>query len=120
VAFQLRDDLLGAFGDASLTGKPVGDDLREGKPTPLLATARRLARPDQLAVLARAGCADLGDDELAAMQVALVETGAAAAIEAEIGSLTAGALAALDRLPLVGGADAALRDLAHFVAYRTH
>jgi geranylgeranyl diphosphate synthase type I len=120
VAFQLRDDLLGAFGDATVTGKPVGDDLREGKPTPLLAAARRLADHAQVAVLERAGCADLGDDELAAMQAILVETGAAAAIEAEIDSLTAGALAALDRLELVGGACDALRDLAHFVAYRTH
>ncbi|MFN3217395.1 MAG: polyprenyl synthetase family protein [Acidimicrobiales bacterium] len=120
VAFQLRDDLLGAFGDATVTGKPVGDDLREGKPTPLLAAARRLADPAQLAVLQRAGCPDLGDDELAAMQAILVETGAAAAIETEIDSLTTGALAALDRLELVGGAGDALRDLAHFVAYRTH
>ena len=39
-AFQLRDDLLGAFGDEDLTGKPVGGDLREGKPTALLAIAR--------------------------------------------------------------------------------
>src|SRR6476646_9297523 len=39
-AFQLRDDVLGAFGESEVTGKPVGDDLREGKPTPLLALAR--------------------------------------------------------------------------------
>ena len=48
-AFQLRDDVLGAFGDDRITGKPVGDDLREGKPTPLLAMAtgprRRRPRP---------------------------------------------------------------------------
>ena len=42
-AFQLRDDMLGAFGDERVTGKPVGDDLREGKPTPLLALATQRA-----------------------------------------------------------------------------
>jgi hypothetical protein len=34
-AFQMRDDVMGAFGDEAVTGKPVGGDLREGKPTPL-------------------------------------------------------------------------------------
>ena len=63
-AFQLRDDVLGAFGESALTGKPVGDDLREGKPTPLLAiaasrgrsAARRAARP--------VGAPDLDEDEV--------------------------------------------------------
>src|SRR5215207_7014987 len=54
-AFQLRDDMLGAFGDERLTGKPVGDDLREGKPTPLLAIATARASARQREVLARVG-----------------------------------------------------------------
>lgn len=40
IAFQLRDDLLGVFGDSTVTGKPSGDDLREGKRTVLVALAR--------------------------------------------------------------------------------
>ncbi|MFM8688366.1 MAG: polyprenyl synthetase family protein, partial [Acidimicrobiaceae bacterium] len=52
-AFQMRDDVLGAFGDSSssLTGKPIGDDLREGKPTPLLAMACERATVAQRKVL---------------------------------------------------------------------
>ncbi|MGC7299746.1 polyprenyl synthetase family protein, partial [Mycobacteroides abscessus subsp. massiliense] len=44
IAFQLRDDVLGVFGDPKVTGKPAGDDLRSGKRTVLLAEALRLAR----------------------------------------------------------------------------
>jgi geranylgeranyl diphosphate synthase, type I len=44
-AFQLRDDLLGVYGDPAVTGKPAGDDLRTRKPTALLMTADRLATP---------------------------------------------------------------------------
>ena len=44
-AFQLRDDLLGVYGDPAVTGKPAGDDLRTGKPTALLMLARQLATP---------------------------------------------------------------------------
>src|SRR5882724_3424205 len=51
-AFQLRDDLLGAYGDPVVTGKPGGDDLRTGKPTALLMIARELATAEQLAELA--------------------------------------------------------------------
>ena len=47
-AFQLRDDLLGVYGDPAATGKPAGDDLRTGKPTALLMLARQLATPAQL------------------------------------------------------------------------
>jgi geranylgeranyl diphosphate synthase type I len=119
VAFQLRDDVLGAFGDSAVTGKPVGDDLREGKPTPLLASARSLATPSQAKVLERAGARDMSETELEELQEVMVATGAVAAIEDEITSLTNTALSVLEDLPLVGGADAALAQLANFVAYRT-
>ncbi|CAM5239285.1 polyprenyl synthetase family protein [Streptomyces californicus] len=75
-AFQLRDDLLGAFGDPAVTGKPSGDDIRDGKPTYLLAVAR--ARADAAgdrrapAVLDRAvGYPGLGDDDLAEVRSVL-------------------------------------------------
>ena len=54
-AFQIRDDVMGAFGDEAVTGKPVGGDLREGKPTPLLARAVHAATPAQRAVLDEVG-----------------------------------------------------------------
>lgn len=120
VAFQLRDDVLGAFGDSSVTGKPVGDDLREGKPTPLLATARHLATPAQSEALARAGARDMSADELGDLQQAMIDTGAVEIIEAEISALTREALAVLQTTKLVGGAHEALRDLAQFVAFRSH
>jgi geranylgeranyl diphosphate synthase type I len=50
-AFQLRDDLLGVFGDPAVTGKPAGDDLREGKHTLLTALAMHGADAEQAAIL---------------------------------------------------------------------
>ena len=47
IAFQLRDDLLGVFGDSTKTGKPSGEDLREGKRTQLLADALEHLRPSE-------------------------------------------------------------------------
>lgn len=120
VAFQLRDDVLGAFGDTELTGKPVGDDLREGKPTPLLAMARDLATPAQAAVLAHTGDQDMDASQLAAVQAVMIETGAVDRIESEIAELTDEALVALDAMELAGGAEDALRELATFVAFREH
>ena len=49
IAFQLRDDLLGVFGDPEVTGKPSGDDLREGKRTVLVAIARERSPPGRAA-----------------------------------------------------------------------
>jgi geranylgeranyl diphosphate synthase type I len=117
-AFQMRDDVLGAFGDQSLTGKPVGDDLREGKPTVLLALATRAATPAQTTLLARVGKRDLGADEVAAIQQVLIDTGALGELEEMIDGFAHDALDALDQAPLSDDARKALTELAHYVAWR--
>lgn len=117
-AFQLRDDVLGAFGESEITGKPVGDDLREGKPTPLLAAASRRADAAQLRVLGRIGQPDLSDDEVAAVQDVLQATGAVEVIEGDIERLTTSALDAIARADITEPARTALIDLARFVAWR--
>jgi geranylgeranyl diphosphate synthase, type I len=117
-AFQLRDDILGAFGEGTVIGKPVGDDLREGKPTPLLAAASGAADPDQRAVLARIGEPDLSDDEVLAIQGALRDTGAVDEIERQIERLSTDAIAAIEQAAITEEARTALVDLAHFVAWR--
>lgn len=117
-AFQLRDDLLGAFGDDAVTGKPVGDDLREGKPTPLLAIATARATSAQASVLEGIGRRDLSSDEVVGIQTVLSSTGAVDAIEATIDELTTTAIAAISEVPITGDARGALVELAHFVAWR--
>lgn len=117
-AFQMRDDVMGAFGDIELTGKPVGGDLREGKPTPLLARAVTAADDRQRAVLDRVGAVDLTDDEVAAIQQVIVDTGALDALEAHIAALTVAAVASLDRLDLAGDARTELTALADYVSRR--
>jgi geranylgeranyl diphosphate synthase type I len=117
-AFQLRDDLLGAFGDPEATGKPVGDDLREGKPTPLLAIARERADAAQARVLAEVGSPTLDAADLVAIQAALRATGAPAQVEQRIRALTDEAIAAADRVPITEEARRQLVDLAIYVAFR--
>lgn len=117
-AFQLRDDLLGAFGDEARTGKPVGDDLREGKPTPLLAVASAAASRSQRAVLALVGSAEIDGRDIGAIQQVLFDTGAVGEIESRIDSLAATAIAAIESAPIVPEARSALVELAHYVAWR--
>ena len=117
-AFQMRDDLLGVFGDPAVTGKPVGDDLREGKLTPLLAAATAAADRSQATVLERVGEPDLDTAGIAAIQSVLVATGAVDEVERAIDDRVVEALTVLDTMPISRSAQAALGDLARFVAWR--
>ena len=117
-AFQLRDDLLGVFGDEDVTGKPVGEDLREGKPTLLYAMAVEQASEADAGVLARYGAADLDDDEVAALQDVLLSSGAVETVEGNIDRLVAEAVEAIDGAGLTGEAHEALVELAYYVAGR--
>lgn len=117
-AFQMRDDVLGAFGETEVTGKPVGDDLREGKPTPLLARACERASPSQMAVLDRVGRDELDDDTVREVQDVIVATGALGDMEATIARLTHDAVAALDHIPFDTHVKTHLVELAEFVSHR--
>jgi geranylgeranyl diphosphate synthase type I len=117
-AFQLRDDVLGVFGDERRTGKPVGEDLREGKPTPLVAAAFACADTDQRRRLGRLGSGALTAGDVADLQAVLVESGALAQVERSIERLVAEALAALDETPVTDEARVALQELATYAAWR--
>lgn len=117
-AFQMRDDVMGAFGDTDATGKPVGGDLLEGKPTPMLARALEAATPAQRAVLDQVGRLDLTDHDVADIQQAIVDTGALADLEATIAARTAEATDAIARAPIDDVARQELLDLAVFVSQR--
>jgi geranylgeranyl diphosphate synthase, type I len=117
-AFQMRDDILGVFGDASITGKPVGDDLREGKLTPLVAAAAARATGSAARTLDRLGDADLDDAEIAALQEVLVDTGAVDQVERSIERHVEQALDALSDAPIAPEARRALEELTAFVAWR--
>ncbi len=123
VAFQLRDDLLGVFGDSTVTGKPVGDDVREGKRTPLMAVAIGLARAagNTDAVRRLRSClsgSHVTDHALADLRELLHDLGAVRVVEERISTLTSSALHALDRARMTESARVNLRRLATLVAAR--
>ncbi|AXE39220.1 polyprenyl synthetase family protein [Acidipropionibacterium virtanenii] len=84
-AFQFRDDLLGVFGDAGITGKPAGDDIREGKRTMLVAHAMSASTPDDARTLdSLLGRPDLDDSDIATARRIIESSGARAGVEADI------------------------------------
>jgi geranylgeranyl diphosphate synthase type I len=112
-AFQLRDDVLGVFGDPSQTGKPAGDDLREGKRTALVALALESASPAQSAAVRRhLGDPHLADDGVATLRTVLRDTGALATVEQMVEQLMDEALQALEAAPVDSGARQVLHELA--------
>ena len=121
MAFQLRDDLLGVFGDEAVTGKPSGDDLREGKRTVLIAYAREaLAPPARRIVDELIGDPELDAEQIASLQRTIVDTGALDRVEAAHRRLRARGASA--RCRARGSANAAvgeLRDLARAATVRT-
>jgi geranylgeranyl diphosphate synthase type I len=119
-AFQLRDDILGVFGDPAQTGKPAGDDLREGKRTYLVAAALEAADADDAAQLRhRLGEADLDETGVNRLREIIIATGALERTERRIDSLTDAALAALRTVDLADGATERLTDLALAATHRT-
>ena len=119
-AFQLRDDLLDVYGDEALMGKRIGEDLREGKPTPLLAATVARCSEAGLTLLDRVGSPDLTVTEVDAIRDLMDEVGARTEIETAIERLVARAVASLEGTPLTSEAHDALVELASFVATRTH
>lgn len=117
VAFQLRDDLLGLFGDPVVTGKPAGDDLREGKRTLLLAFGLRAAdekRQVGSADLLRGaiGNPDADENTVTEIRDLLIELGAVAEVERRITTLTNSALRSLRAAELTEPAGTRLAELA--------
>jgi len=122
IAFQLRDDVLGVFGDPAVTGKPSGDDLRSGKRTVLLAEAvERAERSDPAAaeLLRSTIGTDLTDGEVREVCGVIESVGALAAVEDRIGVLTRRCLEALDRAPVNAPAKSGLAELAGLAANRS-
>ena len=119
-AFQLRDDVLGVFGDPAVTGKPAGDDLREGKRTYLVAeafaNAGSAARQELTADL---GNPDLTGQGIDRLRDIITTTGALARTEQRITELTDTAVAALDARQLTADGMAVLTELAVAATRRT-
>jgi geranylgeranyl diphosphate synthase, type I len=122
IAFQLRDDVLGVFGDPAVTGKPSGDDLRSGKRTVLLATAVELADQSDAAAakLLRASIGtELSDRQVGELCGVIEQVGALAAVEQQIDTLTHRALGALADAPIHAAAKTGLSEMARLAANRS-
>jgi geranylgeranyl diphosphate synthase type I len=118
-AFQLRDELLGVFGDPALTGKSASDDLREGKPTLLIAhTVERATGAQQKRIRRLHGNPALDEEGAEELRHIIRATGALAAIESLIDCRMRQGLAALSGAPITPEARQALTDLAIAVAHR--
>lgn len=118
IAFQLRDDLLGVFGDPATTGKPSGDDLVEGKRTALIAAGLDRADASRAAALRDSLGRPLTSGEIDRARGILVDVGAVTEIERQIDTLLTGALNTLDDLPVDDGIRTEIRTFARRLTHR--
>ncbi len=118
-AFQLRDDLLGVFGNPEVTGKPAGDDLREGKRTALIAlTLDNLESDDRATLLAELGNPELSTAQVEELRAIIRSSGAVENLENLISTLTQSSLEAISDPAISPSAHQLLIDMAHAVVVR--
>lgn len=119
-AFQLRDDLLGAFGDPAKTGKPVGDDLAQGKVTRLVELGLRDSDGAGSELLQRLGSPAMVPGDVERAQDLLRSCGAVDDVETRIEQLVVEATEAIGRAPLTAEIRDVLVAAAQLIAYRDH
>lgn len=120
LAFQLRDDVLGVFGDSAVTGKPAGDDLREGKRTLLIAYTRQQLSGTPLRIFDDLlGDPTLDEAQVSMLQATIRDSGALERVEEKITEYAATADQVLRGAPLENSAVSDLRDLARAAIHRT-
>jgi geranylgeranyl diphosphate synthase type I len=118
-AFQLRDDLLGVFGEPAETGKPAGDDLREGKRTVLMALTHERSNESQRKTIKELlGKPDLSLDEVNELRGIIIDTGARDHLEGLISTLTQEAVSAIDNPLITSHAQSLLHQMATIATQR--
>ncbi|WP_394941075.1 polyprenyl synthetase family protein [Psychromicrobium sp. YIM B11713] len=119
-AFQLRDDMLGVFGDPQSTGKPAGDDLREGKRTVLIGYTLRLAEAEDAEFVdQRLGIPDLSETDIAQIRRIMTGCGAVSATEDLIERYSSQAFTALEALQIDDFTSLALHTMAQAAVQRS-
>lgn len=120
MAFQLRDDVLGVFGDPSVTGKPAGDDLREGKRTVLIGYTRASLSPSVGKLFDEMlSSRELTEEQVGFLQQTIIGSGALDKVERTISTLADQAMQALERIQLDSVAKANLKTMAERVIHRS-